>query len=41
MGRMTVYNAEVRFSELVERKQGGRSTVITTCIAFPHPVAIR
>lgn len=29
MDRMTVYDAKARFSELVERAQGGRSTVIT------------
>lgn len=29
MDRMTVYDAKARFSELVERAEGGRSTVIT------------
>jgi len=29
MDRLSVYDAKARFSELVERAQGGRSTVIT------------
>ena len=29
MDRMTVYDAKARFSELVERAESGRSTVIT------------
>lgn len=29
MDRMSVYDAKARFSELVERAQGGRATVIT------------
>ena len=29
MERLSIYDAKARFSELVERAQGGRSTVIT------------
>ena len=29
MDRLSIYDAKARFSELVERAQGGRSTVIT------------
>lgn len=29
MDRVTLYDAKARFSELVERAQGGRSTIIT------------
>ena len=29
MDRLSIYDAKARFSELIERAQGGRSTVIT------------